>query len=826
MKDEYNNMSINKFKLVIISFCLLCVLQPINSFAKYVSHQSQSNIVFIKGTDQTIRLTALSSNAIEALYSSGNGEIEDIRFPSYAIDENKEQYEEKFLIEDFNDRITFKTPNMSVELTKSSMQLAYFHHDKLLLKEEKGFYKNNEGVGFTFEITESEQLLGGGERVLGMNRRGHVLPLYNKAHYGYTTESTQMYFGLPAIMSTQKYVLLFDNAAKGSMDLAATKPNVVNFNAVSGRSSYIVVAGATYPKLINEYVNITGKQPLPPRWAFGNFASRFGYHTQQEVLDTAQAFEREDMPLDALVLDLFWFGPDVKGHMGNLAWDKKAFPEPEIMIDDLKSAGINTVVITEPFILSTSNNWQSASESQALAKTAEGSPYQFDFYFGNSGLVDVFNKRGRDWFGQAYKSLYQQGVAGWWGDLGEPEVQPDDILHRLDNDAILRGDEIHNVYGHQWAKMVFNQQQDYAPNTRPMIMMRSGFAGSQRYGMIPWTGDVSRSWGGLKPQVELSLQMGLLGLAYTHSDLGGFAGGESFDAPMYRRWLQYGAFQPVYRPHAQENIAPEPVFHDKKTKDIVRRFIKLRYQLLPYNYTLAYENSVNGTPLMRPLFFEDESDSALVKEKDTYLWGNDFLVTPITDPNIETVNVNMPKGKWFNFWTDELVHGGKSIEHKVDEETIPVYVRAGAFIPMIESISSTANYSTEELIVHYYFDESVRKSVGQMYEDDGVSKNSLAQKAYELLSFNSTYTDETIQLDFEKSGLGYENMPDKRRIKLIIHNVIHQPNKIVLGKYNVPLINSSRALSIASQGAFWEQEKNQLVIVFDWMNEKEKITIY
>ena len=205
-------------------------------------------------------------------------------------------------------------------------------------------------------------------------------------------------------------------------------------------------------------------------------------------------------------------------------------------------------------------------------------------------------------------------------------------MHNL-NGITATGDEVHNAYGHKWAEQVYQHQQHLAPNKRPFIMMRSGFVGSQRYGMIPWTGDVSRSWDGLKPQVELSLQMGLFGLGYTHSDLGGFAGGEVFDPQMYIRWLQYGIFQPVFRPHAQDNIAPEPVFHKGKTKDILRTYVELRYAMLPYNYSLAFENSLTGMPLMRPMFFEDEADLSLIDEKDQYFWGDALFCLLYTSPS-------------------------------------------------------------------------------------------------------------------------------------------------------------------------------------------------
>jgi len=440
-------------------------------------------------------------------------------------------------------------------------------------------------------------LLGTGQRVVGMDRRGQRLPLYNKASYGYTTEAQQMYFGLPAVLSSKKYLVLFDNSANGFVDLGKTEKDVLQFEAAAGRTSYIVMAAATYPKLIEQYVTVTGKQPLPPRWAFGNFASRFGYRTEAETRAIVDKFASEDFPLDAVVLDLYWFGPDIQGHMGNLAWDKKAFPNPKGMISDFKAKGVNTILITEPFVLSTSKRWDEAVQANALAQDLAGKAKTFDFYFGNTGLVDVFSTQGTAWFEGIYNELADYGVAGWWGDLGEPEVHPSDTIH-----SIGTADEIHNAYGHRWAELLYQNRLAQQPTQRPMIMMRSGFAGSQRFGMIPWTGDVSRSWDGLKPQVELSLQMGLLGMAYTHSDLGGFAGGEVFDKEMYIRWLQYGVFQPVYRPHAQEQIAPEPVLHDIETKDILREYVKLRYRMLPYNYTLAYQNSSTGMPLMRPLF--------------------------------------------------------------------------------------------------------------------------------------------------------------------------------------------------------------------------------
>ena len=786
---------------------------------KYLSHHLNETSVEITTSQGKLTLKTHNNNAIEAHYHFNNKNNPAAFLPSYAIKENAQL--RTFGIKESTNELIFTTDKLTAVITKSPFNIRYFKGDALLLSEEAGFFtgtvKENENQhtvqGFRFNLSENEKLLGGGERVLGMDRRGHRLPLYNKAHYGYETQSNQMNFSLPAVFSSKKYILLFDNSAKGWMDLGKTEQNIMQFEAVSGRMSYLVFAGDTYPELINNYVDVTGKQPMPPRWALGNYASRFGYRNEKEVRETVNKFIDLDIPLDALILDLYWFGKDIKGHMGNLSWDNEAFPNPEKMISDINKQGVNTILITEPFILTNSKKWSDAKQNQALAKDSVGLPKRFDFYFGNTSLVDVFNPKGTDWFNNIYKTLYQQGVSGWWGDLGEPEVHPSDTLHTLDDGSVVNADAIHNVYGHQWAKMVYENQLTLASNKRPFILMRSGFSGSQRYGMIPWTGDVNRTWGGLKPQVELSLQMGILGMGYTHSDLGGFAGGEKFDKEMYIRWLQYGVFQPIYRPHAQDHIASEVVHHDKETQDILREFIKLRYQLLPYNYTLAYQNSTSGMPLMRPLFFENEEQEVdLLNNATSYLWGDAFLVTPIVDAGVKEVSVSLPKGVWFNYFTGERYQGNQSIKIATTLKTLPVLVRAGSFIPMIDDIQSTKDYDNKKLTLHYYADDSVKNSASEMYEDDGETFQANAQGLFELLSFEANQENDTLRVNFSKNDTQYVGMPEERKITLVIHHWQKQPSKVMVGDKKASKV-------------IWNNERKTLTVKFSWQHQPLTLSI-
>jgi oligosaccharide 4-alpha-D-glucosyltransferase len=765
----------------------------------------QLNIVL---TDTKLRITPINGGTVEVFYEpSGTQQL-----PSFALPKNHDVFAEAEFTKTSSGYL-LSLPNLQVNIQSLPFALSFSNKQGQLIKEEIGLFNYDTTRGFRFELSEKEKIMGGGQRVLGMDRRGHRMPLYNKAHYGYTTESNQMYFSLPAIMSSKGYAIAFDNSANGFLDIGHTQQNILQFEADAGRTSYIFSAGDDFYQLVENFVSATGKQPLPPRWALGNYASRFGYKTQQQVLDTIDKFIEQDFPVDAVVLDLYWFGPDIKGHMGNLNWDLDNWPEPEKMIQTLHEKGVNTIMITEPFILSTSSQWDSAVKNQALAKDFAGEVKTFDFYFGNTGLVDVFDPKAQAWFWQYYQALNEQGIAGWWGDLGEPEVHPGDSIHKLApeyGNRKVTGNEIHNAYGHQWANLVYNKQKQARPDERPFIMMRAGFVGSQRYAMVPWTGDVARSWGGLQPQVELALQMSMFGLAYTHSDLGGFAGGDTFDAELYTRWLQYGAFQPVYRPHAQDNIAPEPVFHDETTQDIVRKYVKLRYRLLPYNYSLSMRNSMSGIPMMRPLFMDFPKQS--ISRTDAYLWGDAFLVAPIVEQGQLQKEILFPKGVWFDYWQNTKLNGQQKHVVEAPLDTLPVFVKAGSFVPTVADIPNTQNYSSASLRVDYYADLSVPQSLYTLYEDDGKDPNSLAQQNYQTLVFQSAHKEvlesETLTINVTVNGQ-YENAPVKRKLTSVIHGLKYQPSEVFVDNVKVEIRDNKEMLN-NTDSAYYDTNTHQL----------------
>ena len=691
---------------------------------------------------------------------------------------------------------------LKVVIQKKPFSIAYFYKNKKIIPEKEGYHKDAVHHKLGFELQPSEKLMGGGARVLGMNRRGNRLQLYNRAHYGYETRSELMNFTLPIVISANKYMIHFDNASIGYLDLDSQKNNTLTYETIGGNKRYHVIVGDTWPQLIDNYTQLTGRQPMPARWTLGNFASRFGYHSEAETRKVVADFEKENIPLDAVILDLYWFGKEMQGTMGNLEIHRDSFPTFEKMVSDFNSKGIKTIPITEPFILTSSKKWQEAADQKVLATDTVGKPFTYDFYFGNTGIVDVFKPKAQTWFWNIYKDLANKGVGGVWGDLGEPEVFPS-AAQTVGGSA----DEIHNIYGHQWAKTIYEGYAKDFPDQRPFILMRAGAAGSQRFGMIPWSGDVNRTWGGLSGQVEISLQMGMQGLGYMHSDLGGFAGNNA-DEALYVRWLQYGVFQPVFRPHAQEEVPPEPVYKSETTKQLAAKAIQLRYKLMPYNYHLAFENNQTGMPLMRPLFFAETENDALFEKSAGYFWGADFLVYPVIQPNETSKKVYFPKGnQWVDFYTHKIYEGETTQKIDIHAEYIPTFVKKGAIIPMLKTVTNAEKANFNALEIHIYYDGNASEEKEQnLYLDDGNTKEAFEKGKYEILTFETENEKKHLEIDIEtKNGSDYQ--PLEKEFTFVVHLFPKKPRNIKLGRKKLSFEYDEKLQKLTFQTKFLTEDQ-------------------
>lgn len=781
----------------------------------YISHNYVQAYLSIETSDGTYRIRPLSAKAMEVFFIDKSGEQRDTL--SHALSLVAYNPETRFM--EYADRLEYSAGDLKAIAWKSPFRITFHHRDKPLIQEASGYFKEGDYSGFSFMLEANEAMFGGGMRALGMNHRGERLELHNKAHFGYETHAPLMNFGIPLVISSKNYAILFDNAGKGFLDIGATEGEILRFSSLSGRMSYVFIASDSPLALVEEYTRLTGRQPLPPRWVLGNFASRFGYRTQKEVEETYHLFNRHAIPLDAMVIDLYWFGPDIQGYMGNLDWDRKAFPEPEAMIKSLREDDVQTVLITEPFVLTSSRRWNEALGNDVLAKDSTGSPGIFEFYFGESGIIDIFKPVARNWFWDIYKKHIQSGVGGWWGDLGEPEAHPNYLIH-----SAGKAPEVHNIYGHNWARLIHEGYQNDFPGKRPFILMRSGFAGSQRYGLIPWSGDVARSWGGLQSQPVISLQMGMQGLGYMHSDLGGFGGGEFFDPELYIRWLQYGVFQPVFRPHAQEHIAPEPVYHEASIIEKSRKQILLRYSMMPYNYTLFYENSIRGLPLMRPLYTMEPDNPSLFSHSTSYLWGNDFLVSPILEAGKQEQEVYLPQGyHWYHLYGRDLYQGGKSYNIQLSDDHIPVFVKTGSVIPLTNPHLRSRHYTSDSMQVQIYRHQSVNTGQGYFYHDDGETTDAWEKDAFEKVFFSYHEKEKGLQIEAKRIGNAYHGRPESRFIHYQLYYTSKRPSRVFAD--GVKLDKWKKKEPMKTNGYVYDKENEILHLFLTWVGKKQEIEI-
>lgn len=362
---------------------------------------------------------------------------------------------------------------------------------------------------------------GAGERGYSFNLAGDTLVMYNKQNYGYSggeSRIKQMNITMPLFLSSNGYAVVFDDFAAAEMIMS--NPIVYTSESRNPISYYFINGAGSLSDVTRELSALTGRQQLPPFWALGYITSKYGYHTQRETLGVVDTLKQTGYPLDGIVLDLYWYGKEED--MGRLAWDPEQWPDHKQMLSDLKKQNVNTIIISQPYILRNGRGLENYNELAAkgmMVKDSTGGPQEVEIWVGEGGMFDVSNPDTRSWLSERYKQLTLDGVSGWWGDLGEPEVHPESGIHA--NGLTAR--EYHNLYGNDWSSIINDLFKTEFPDRRLMTMMRGGTTGLQRYNVYPWSTDVSCSWGGLQPQITIMLNSGLSGLGYMSHDVGGFA---------------------------------------------------------------------------------------------------------------------------------------------------------------------------------------------------------------------------------------------------------------------------------------------------------------
>ncbi len=598
-----------------------------------------------------------------------------------------------------------------------------------------------------------ESFYGAGERGYSFNLAGDTLINYNAQNYGYQMgekRTKQMGITMPMVISSKGYGVFFDDFCKSSLVVGN---NELQYTSTSPQPlSYYVIAGnGKVENVVKNFTWLVGRQELPPLWTLGYITSKYGYHDQRESEGVVDTLKREGYPLDGIVFDLYWYGKEED--MGRLEWDREQWPDHRKMLRDFKQQGVNVVTISQPYVLTNGraiDNYRLLDPQGIFCKTdGTDTTHTVTIWVGQGGMFDVSNPATRLWMRNRYKSLTDEGVTGWWGDLGEPEKHPLEIRHWNG----LTAEQYHNYYGNEWSRIIYDMFKEEYPDRRPMVMMRAGTAGLQRYSVFPWSTDVSRSWGGMQPQVNIMLNTGLSGLGYMSHDVGGFAvdPNNKRDGELYIRWLQLGLFSPMLRTHSTYQAEP---YNYKEFGDLTLRLIKARYTWLPYNYTLAYENARNGLPLVRPLgFYEDDKNIARFDGiNDQYLWGHDVMVAPVMQQGATSRSITFPEGTWVDInHPEKRYQGHTTINYPAPIEVLPLFARAGAFIPQANyEMQNVGDYNPDRLDIVYYANST--PSTYTLFDDDLHSTGTMARDKHREIQFTATPQDKICFITIQGRG--------------------------------------------------------------------------
>lgn len=534
-------------------------------------------------------------------------------------------------------------------------------------------------------LQPGEHLYGLGERAGPINLRGGSYRLWNRDPGGsYGPGDDPLYLGIPLYIGLHEagsYLIFYANSHPATCSFSEEAQ--VQFEG--GPLHYYLIVGAP-DQALERYSALTGRPPLPPRWALGYHQSRWGYDSADEVRAVIQGFRDHDLPLSALHLDI-----DYMAGYRVFTVDADRFPDLAGLAADLAEQGLHLVTILDPGVKCDPNDelFEDGLAGGHFCTLPDGRPVFAPVWPGWCAFPDFSDPQTRSWWGEHYPRLLDQGITGFWHDMNEPATfvaWGDPSLPRPTRHALEgRGCDHaagHNLYGLLMNRAGYEALRRHRPHQRPFILSRSGWAGLQRYAWH-WTGDLESTWAGLRQTVATVLGLALSGIPYTGPDIGGFSGAPS--AELYLRWLQLATFLPFFRGHSALNVPRrEPWSFGQPALEIARRFLTLRYRLLPYLYTLAWQASQRGHPLVRPLFWLDPADADLWDVGDAFLLGDGLLVAPVLEQGGRTRQVRLPKGTWYLYQDDTRRQGPATVQFRAPLEQIPVLVRAGTVLPMEE----------------------------------------------------------------------------------------------------------------------------------------------
>ncbi|WP_406843645.1 glycoside hydrolase family 31 protein [Flavobacterium soyae] len=741
--------------------------------SKIVSYEHEGDSIFFNTDNKVIlKVTILRDSLIRFRFTTKGYFSNDF---SYAIDKTQLHGYNFLELTEEETYFQIRTSKVKCKIQKADLRLSIYDlNDFLILEDELGFHweESYEYGGNIVKMSKSskdgECFYGLGDKATQMNLKGKRVENFATDQYAYQKEQDPLYKVVPfyiGLHNKQSYGIFFDNTFRTFFDFCQERRNVTSYWAEGGEMNYYFIYGPQMQDVVTTYTDLTGKPELPPLWVLGYHQCKWSYYPESKVKEITSKFRELKIPCDAIYLDI-----DYMEGFRCFTWNKNYFPDPKRMVAELAEDGFKTVVIIDPGIKIDKDYWvyKEALEKDYFCKRADGPYMKGKVWPGECNFPDYTNPAVREWWAGLFKELVSEiGVKGVWNDMNEPAVMevpnktfPMDVRHFYDGNPCSHR-KAHNIYGTQMARATYHGVKRFAYPKRPFVITRSAYSGAQRY-TSSWTGDNVATWEHLWIANIQVQRMSISGMGFTGSDIGGFA--EQPTGELYARWIQLGVFHPFCRTHSSgDHGNQEPWAFDEEVINITRKFVSLRYQLLPYLYTMFWQYIEEGVPMLKPLVYYDQDDTQTHYRNDEFIFGNQILVCPILEPNAVGRRMYIPRGEWYNYWTNDLFVGGREvwIDTKFDE--IPVFVKAGAIIPKYPVQQYVGELEFDELTLDVYFKNGKEKSV--VYEDaqDGYDYK---KGRYSFLSFRTIGKEKELIIQLHKEGK-YDTPYSKYKINLI-----------------------------------------------------------
>jgi alpha-glucosidase len=752
----------------------------------------------------TVIVTVLASDLIRVRMVRGTTPAPDYSYAVVKTDWPKVPVE---FAGDKETRI-IRTPELEVRAHLSPFRLAFYDRNGKLISKDadtRGMSWDGPRVRCWKWMPEDEHYYGLGEKSTPLDKRGRSYVMWNQDPAGFDASTDPLYQSVLFFLGLRQgraYGLFFDNTYRSSFDMGAEDRDLYSFGAEGGEMNYYFFAAPTPKGVVSRFTELVGRSPLPPRWSIGYIQSRYSYYPQSTVRFIAENFRHRGIPCDAIFLDI-----DYMDGFRVFTWDKSRFPDPQSMMTDLRRQGFHFIAIVDPYVKVDTGFWiyQQGVANGYFLKKPDGTIFTGRGWPGASAFPDYASEKVRNWWGSLYKEQLEQGISGFLTDMNEPTVLVDqglpktvdlDIMHSTDYGPRPHA-EIHNVYGMLETMATREGMLRVHPNERPLIITRATYAGGQRYA-AQWSGDNWGTWDHLRLSMPMLNTMGLSGFQFSGADIGGI-----FPTPspeLYTRWLQFGVLTPFCWTHSGGPGNLEPWAFGNRLEEINRSSIKLRYHLLPYIYTAFWEAAETGVPIMRPLLLEYPDDWLSVDRNDEYFFGNDLLVAPVTKDDDTSRQVYLPRGVWYDFWTDHRYTGPTSIEAAAPMERVPLFVRGGAIIPSQQDVQYTDQAAIDPLTFDVYPDGT---SSRPYYEDDGISFD--YQRGV-FLRQRLTVAQEAHVTSVEISAREGSFTPPKRSLVIKVHGQKAQPRQVTATGGELARQASIQALQRTAEGWAYDDD--------------------